>query len=107
MKPSEILKQADWLLATKGWSQGSYAKDDLGNPCHYLDKGAVSFCLLGAINKGGVNHYDNVGRASLFVRQACDDLYDTGPLYVNDRMGRPAVNFALKEAIRLAEEANE
>lgn len=48
---SQILHQAIELLRTKGWTQGSYARDagGLRTDTHGLD--ATCFCALGAIKR--------------------------------------------------------
>lgn len=48
MKPSEILKTGLELLETKGWTQGTYARDRYGLSA-YRPEQATCFCGIGAI----------------------------------------------------------
>lgn len=47
-------------LIEKGWTQGTYATDDLGIPVPENDPAACSYCLLGAIRTLRSNPYVSV-----------------------------------------------
>lgn len=49
-KASEIIAQAK-ALVEKGWTQGSYAADDVGNYKSPYDDNATCFCTLGALTR--------------------------------------------------------
>lgn len=48
---SQILHQAIELLRTKGWTQGSYARDAKGLRTDSHGSDATCFCVLGAIKR--------------------------------------------------------
>ena len=45
------MKVIKLLYKSKNWTQGTFAKDEAGNPCNPFSKAATCFCLLGAFNK--------------------------------------------------------
>jgi len=50
MKVTTILRRARKLIA-KGWAQGYYAYDKSGKEIDPCERGAVTFCALGAISR--------------------------------------------------------
>ena len=50
-KYQELLTKAKALLVEQGWTQGTYARDELGAKVRYHSPRAVSFCGKGAIYK--------------------------------------------------------
>lgn len=55
----DLLTGIKAVLTTKGWCQGSAAKDKVGHYISTFDDGACSFCLLGAARRysGGTEPY--------------------------------------------------
>lgn len=49
MTPLDILKTARQLLAEKGWTQFSYARDANSNMCDPTSPNAACYCSLGAL----------------------------------------------------------
>jgi hypothetical protein len=72
VKPSEILKQGLELLETKGWTQGTYARDRYGLSA-YRPEQAACYCGIGAI------------RVAAFGTVSQNDLSPQIPSYLKAR----------------------
>lgn len=48
---AKVLRRAEYLLRTKGWTKGAMARREDGTACSPTDTGAVSFDLLGAVQR--------------------------------------------------------
>jgi len=53
MNTVQILKDARDLIANKGWSQGTWGRDEFGNSTQGVNDRTCSFCTMGAIYAAG------------------------------------------------------
>lgn len=103
----DILREARGLVA-RGWTQGSYARDEQGKELCVCDDRAVSWCTLGAIREAQArvaSTFDEADRAEeLLGKVACDD-WAAIPDW-NDEDGRTQADVlnAYDRAIQLAEQ---
>lgn len=74
MKVHELLSSPD------KWTKGAYARNDAGYAVPATDPEAVSFCLLGAIQRCYLDRSDV--KARLF--EACYTSFYMGPINYND-----------------------
>jgi len=57
---ANILERAAKLIETKGWTQGSYARDANGEAVSILDKNAECFCIIGALSHESLGYDFNI-----------------------------------------------
>jgi hypothetical protein len=59
---ANILECAAKLIETKGWTQGSYARDANDGAVSSLDKNAECFCIIGALSHVSLGYDSNTRR---------------------------------------------
>ena len=88
-----VLSKARDIIATKGWIQGSLAKDNEGRNVSPLCKDAVGYCAMGAIEKASYDFGKYFGDGELMTcvvsEQFFDSLDEDGSISSwNDKKGR-------------------
>jgi hypothetical protein len=99
---ANILECAAELIETKGWTQGSYARDANGEAVDLLDKNAECFCIIGALSHVSWGYDFNI-RCKAY-QFATNILHDKSLLPWNDdpaRTKEEVITF-LKSASELA-----
>lgn len=84
---SSVLSAAADIIEKPGaWTQRAYARDAKGEWVRPTSSpAAVSFCLMGAVERVMGNSYGAPYRA---IARGFDAVYDTGPADYNDTRGR-------------------
>ena len=49
-----VLQEAKRLIE-KGWTKETFARDEHGRSCNFLDRRAVAFCMVGAIDRAAAD----------------------------------------------------
>ncbi|HEX6215269.1 MAG TPA: hypothetical protein VFZ38_10645 [Vicinamibacterales bacterium] len=92
MDVKQVLIEARRLIAEKGWTQGTWARDENNVRCDTIDKAAVCFCGLGAIRAAANHPAADPIRDKIFIWQAEEFLNEASKVsdYVkfNDTPGR-------------------
>lgn len=112
----KILRAAKNLLETKGWTQGSFARNEQGNTCFMNDSEASCFCSRGAIYKVSSEFLERnspiVFDAERALRRAMESNSPAssgtcGIVIYNDAPERTKEEVLLKFAEAIAEEEKE
>ena len=71
-----ILKEARALLAEKGWTQETFARDADGNWCDPFENNASCFCVTGALERASLQCTEKFKRIEkeFFMRSVCNDI---------------------------------
>lgn len=85
----QIVERARAMIAApQTWTQGEFARDDLGEPVSWRSRKAAQFCIWGALNRAAremtsdehlrVRLADNAARALRGTTPSISRLNDTG-----------------------------
>lgn len=99
MNTLDTLKAARELISDpRRWTQGCYARDELGNKTLCDASDACQWCALGSLL-----HYRADISTFRLLSQAAHNIHDAKADSVNDRLGHAAVLKMFDAAIALAE----
>lgn len=95
---NEIEEMQKLLAERERWTQRRDARDSKGEAAHPQGENATCWCVSGAAQKVGLS---DEGWNCLY--DAAQELYQKGPVEVNDLIGFEAVHIILARAKVLAE----
>ena len=90
-------KQKIITLLKNGWCKKTYSKNILGQSCYYWDAGAISFCMMGAINKV-IFHEDSSEKIKFPIMDRIRELTSQNPIPFNDSCN------SVEEVIKVVEQ---